>query len=62
MSHERETLEAVIQARNGAVSQLKAASSDPTDPNAVKKLGEAEQGLSGALGRLFCPVGKPIPT
>lgn len=53
MSHERETLEAVIQARNGAVSQLKAASSDPTDPNAVKKLGEAEQGLSGALGRLF---------
>ncbi len=53
MSHERETLEAVIRARNGAVNQLKAASSDPTDPNAVKKLGEAEQGLSGALGRLF---------
>ena len=53
MSHERETLEAVIQARNGAVSQLKSASSDPTDPEAVKRLGQAEQGLSGALGRLF---------
>jgi LemA protein len=53
MSHERETLEAVIQARNGAVNQLKAASSDPGNPEAVKKLGEAEQGLSGALGRLF---------
>ncbi|MGY6553146.1 MAG: LemA family protein [Wenzhouxiangella sp.] len=53
MSHERETLEAVIQARNGAVSQLKAASGDPTDPDAMKRLGQAEQGLSGALGRLF---------
>jgi len=53
MSHERETLEAVIQARNGAVNQLKAASSDPTDPDAMKRLGQAEQGLSGALGRLF---------
>ncbi len=53
MAHERETLEAVIQARNGAVSQLKAASNDPTDPAAVKGLNQAEQGLSGALGRLF---------
>ncbi len=53
MSHERETLEAVIKARNGAVNQLKAASSDPTDPDAVKRLNQAEQGLSGALGRLF---------
>lgn len=53
MSHERETLEAVIQARNGAVNQLKAASSDPSDPDAMKKLSQAEQGLSGALGRLF---------
>ena len=53
MSHERETLEAVIQARNGAVSQLKAASSDPTNPEAMKNLAAAEQGLSGALGRLF---------
>ena len=53
MSHERETLEAVIKARNGAVNQLKAASNDPSDPEAMKRLGQSEQGLSGALGRLF---------
>ncbi len=53
MKHERETLEAVINARNAAVSGLKAAAADPTDPEAMKKLAEAEQGLSGALGRLF---------
>jgi len=53
MSHERETLEAVIQARNGAHQQLKSAAADPSDPEAMRKLSEAEQGLSGALGRLF---------
>ncbi|MBT8048852.1 MAG: LemA family protein [Xanthomonadales bacterium] len=53
MKHERETLEAVINARNTAVSGLKAAAADPSDPDAMKKLAEAEQGLSGALGRLF---------
>ena len=53
MKHERETLEAVINARNVAVSGLKAASADPSDPEAMKQLASAEQGLSGALGRLF---------
>ncbi len=53
MAHERGTLEEVINARNAAVSGLKAAASDPTDPAAMKRLSEAEQGLSGALGRLF---------
>jgi len=53
MTHERETLEAVIQARNMASNQLKAASSDPSDSGVMKQLGQAEQGLSGALGRLF---------
>jgi LemA protein len=53
MKHERETLEAVINARNTAVTGLKAAAADPSDPEAMKKLAEAEQGLSGALGRLF---------
>jgi LemA protein len=53
MKHERETLEAVINARNIAVSGLKAASADPSDPEAMKQLAAAEQGLSGALGRLF---------
>jgi len=53
IKHERETLEAVINARNMAVSGLKAAAADPSNPEAMKKLGEAEQGLTGALGRLF---------
>jgi len=53
MAHERETLEAVINARNVAVSGLKQAASDPTNPAAMQALGQAEQGLSGALGRLF---------
>jgi LemA protein len=53
IKHERETLEAVINARNIAVSGLMAAAADPTDPEAIRRLSEAEQGLSGALGRLF---------
>ena len=53
IKHERETLEAVINARNAAVTGLKAAAADPTDPEAMRRLSEAEQGLSGALGRLF---------
>jgi len=35
MKHERETLEGVINARNTAVSGLKAAAADPTDPEAM---------------------------
>ncbi len=53
MKHERETLEAVITARNMAVAGLKTAAKDPSDPAAMKQLAAAEQGLSGALGRLF---------
>ena len=53
MSHEKETLEAVINARNSAVSGLSNAKADPTNPQAMQELGKAEQGLSGALGRLF---------
>lgn len=53
LKHERETLEAVIQARNSAVSGLKQAAADPGNPEAIKQLSQAEQGLSGALGRLF---------
>ena len=53
MSHEKDTLEAVVNARNMAVAGLKAAAKDPADPEAMKQLGSAEQGLSGALGRLF---------
>ena len=53
MAHERETLEAVIQARNQAVSGLQKAASDPGDPNAIKNLASAEGVLGGALGRLL---------
>lgn len=53
MKHERETLEAVITARNAAVSGLKNAAANPGDANAVQQLSGAENALSGALGRLF---------
>tara|TARA_R110002096_G_scaffold6409_2_gene29727 strand:- start:46708 stop:47295 length:588 start_codon:yes stop_codon:yes gene_type:complete len=53
MKHERETLEAVIQARNGAVSSLDAAKADPANAEAIKKLGASEGALGAALGRLF---------
>lgn len=53
MSHERETLEAVISARNQAVGALKAAAASPGDAAAMAGLASAEQGLSGMLGRLF---------
>jgi len=53
MKHEKDTLEAVINARNSAVTGLKNAAKDPSNPEAMKELAQAEQGLSGALGRLF---------
>jgi LemA protein len=53
MSHERETLEAVITARNQAVGSLKAAAAHPGAAGAMADLAGAEQGLSGVLGRLF---------
>ncbi len=53
LAHERETLEAVITARNSAMQGLSAASSDPANAEAIKKLGQAESQLSGALGRLY---------
>jgi LemA protein len=53
MKHERETLEAVINARNTAVSSLNAAKADPSSGEAIQKLGAAEGLLGGALGRLF---------
>ena len=53
MAHERETLEAVIQARNQALSGLQAAASDPSDPNAIQQLSRAEGVLGGAMGRLL---------
>ncbi|MEX2580168.1 MAG: LemA family protein [Verrucomicrobiales bacterium] len=51
MKHERETLEAVIQARNAATSAREQA--NPGDESSMKQLGNAEAGLGGVLGRLF---------
>lgn len=53
MKHERETLEAVITARNAALSGLKAAAANPGDAVAVQQLAGADNQLSSALGRLF---------
>jgi LemA protein len=53
LKHERETLEAVIQARAAAVSGLAAAKANPGDPGAMAALGNAETGLAGALSRLM---------
>jgi LemA protein len=53
MAHERETLEAVIQARNTAVAGLKTAAADPSNAKAIQELAGAEAALTGTLGRLF---------
>jgi LemA protein len=53
MKHERETLEAVINARNSAMANLNAAKADPANAEAMRKLGESEGQLGAALGRLF---------
>jgi LemA protein len=53
LKHERETLEAVTQARNIAQSAGARAAANPGDPDAMKSLGAAEAGLTGALSRLM---------
>lgn len=53
MKHERETLEAVIAARNQALAGLKAASGSVGESGAMHSLSSAEGLLGGALGRLF---------
>jgi len=53
LAHERNTLEAVITARNAAVTGLKNAAVNPGNPAAVQGLATAENALTGALGRLF---------
>src|ERR1700761_3931704 len=53
MAHERGTLEAVIQARNSAITAKTAATANPGDPAAMGQLASSEGQLSSALGRLF---------
>ncbi len=52
MAHERDTLEAVIAARNAASAGLKAAAAQPGDEQSMAQLAGAEQQLSGAMSRL----------
>jgi len=53
IKHERETLEAVIKARNSALSAAQAAAAAPGNPAAMQQLGQAEGTLTGVLGRMF---------
>lgn len=52
MSHERETLEAVINARNAALAGLKVAANNPGEAGAMAQLAGAEGALQQAMGRL----------
>lgn len=51
MAHERQTLEAVVNARNIALTGLSAAQANPGDPAAMQQLSTAQQALNGTLGR-----------
>jgi len=53
IKHERETLEAVIKARNAAYSAGQQAAANPGSREAMTAIGGAEGQLTGALGRLF---------
>jgi LemA protein len=53
LKHERETLEAVIKARNIAFTAAQSAAANPADGAAIKNLLSAESGLTGALSRLM---------
>src|SRR5438045_7883540 len=53
LQHERGTLEAVIQARNAAVTANTRAAQNPGDASAMKEISSAESALSGVMSRLF---------
>lgn len=52
LKHERETLEAVIAARNSAAEGLAQAAANPGNADAMRQLASAEGGLAGAMGKL----------
>ena len=56
LSHERETLEAVVNARGAAQAGLSAAKASPGDPAAMAELAKTQGALNGALGRLMVVV------
>jgi LemA protein len=53
MAHERQTLEAVVAARNNAMNGLSAVQDNLGDPAAMQQLAAGQQQLNGALGRLI---------
>ena len=53
MAHEKETLTAVIEARNQAVNATKSAAAHPEDAKTIQQLMTAETALTGSLGKLF---------
>jgi LemA protein len=53
IEHESETLEALIQARNSALSALSSAKANPGDADAMQQLSAADHALTQTLGRLF---------
>jgi LemA protein len=53
MKHERETLEAVIKARNAAMVAAQAAGANPGNPALMQQLSQSEGALGGVLGRLL---------
>ncbi len=56
LAHERETLTAVVEARNQAAGAAKALAAAPGDPAAVRAFAAAESGLAGVLSRLMVVV------
>lgn len=56
LSHERQTLEAVVAARGAAINGLQAAAANPGDPAAMAELAQTQGALNGALGRLLAVV------
>ena len=56
LAHERDTLEAVVAARNGAVEGLKQASNNPGDAQSMNLLANAESVLKNAMGRFNVTV------
>ena len=53
LKHERETLEAVIAARNQAAGAAAALAKMPGDATAMRAFAQAETGLAGVLSRLM---------
>ncbi len=56
LKHERETLTAVIEARNQAAGAAKALAAAPGDVGASAAFAKAESGLAGVLSRLMVVV------